>query len=222
MLALDLDYLDQCSDYLRSRSGAWVTVRFVAPEDASALQAYFRSLSVQSRYNRLMGAASELPAGQLDAFTHLHDDGRFSVVATVAGGGIETIVGEARYAFDEETARVELGLSVADDFRRQGIGTALMANLECRAAALGAKRLFGDTLRTNDAMLALAQKSGFAFAATPNDWRQVRFSKQIEIAPARHSGARGQRPSEPGIPRCWSSHLWIPGSRPTCAVRAPE
>lgn len=185
MLALDLDHLDQYSDHLRSRSGALVTVRFVAPEDAAALQAYFRGLSVQSRYNRLMGAASELPAGQLDAFTHLHDDGRFSVVATVAGDGIETIVGEARYAFDEDTASIELGLSVADEFQRQGIGAALMANLECRAAALGAERLFGDTLRSNDAMLALARNAGFAFAPTPGDWKQVQFSKPIDTAPAK-------------------------------------
>lgn len=183
MLALDLDRLAQYSDVLRFRSGTPVTVRFTEPGDAEALQRYFRGMSTVSRYNRLMGAASELPAGQLDAFTHLHDDGRFSVVATIAGDGIETIVGEARYAFDEDTASIELGLSVADAFQRQGIGAALMANLECRAAALGAERLFGDTLYTNDAMLALARKSGFAFVTTPNDWRQVRFSKRIDIAP---------------------------------------
>jgi GNAT superfamily N-acetyltransferase len=185
MLALDLDHLDRYSDILRFRTAAPVTVRFAVPGDAEALQSYFRGMSIGSRYNRLMGAASELPAGQLDAFTHLHDDGRFSVVATIARDGVETIVGEARYAFDEDTAGFELGLSVADAFHGQGIGAALMANMECRAAALGAERLFGDTLRSNDAMLALARKSGFAFAPTPNDWKQVRFSKQIDIAPAK-------------------------------------
>jgi GNAT superfamily N-acetyltransferase len=185
MLALDLDHLDRYSDILRSRTAAPVTVRFAVPGDAEALQSYFRGMSIGSRYNRLMGAASELPAGQLDAFTHLHDDGRFSVVATIARDGVETIVGEARYAFDEDSAGFELGLSVADAFHGQGIGAALMAHMECRAAALGAERLFGDTLRSNDAMLALARKSGFAFAPTPNDWKQVRFSKQIDIAPAK-------------------------------------
>ena len=185
MLALDLDHLDRYSDVLPNRTGTMVTVRFATPGDAAALQAYFRGLSVTSRYNRLMGAASELPAGQLDAFTHLHDDGRFSVVATMEIDGVEVIVGDARYAFDENSAGFELGLSVADAFRGQGIGAALMANLECRAAALGAERLFGDTLRSNDAMLALARKSGFVFAPTPNDWKQVRFSKVIDIAPAK-------------------------------------
>ena len=162
MQHLNLDDLGQYSDVVLSRSGAAVTVRFVELHDADALQAYFRGLSVRSRYNRLMGAASELPAGQLDKFIH---------------------VGEARYAFDEATSRFELGLSVADSMQGQGIGLALMSNLECRAAALGADQLFGDTLRSNEAMLALARKAGFTFAPTPGDWKQVRFVKQIDAAP---------------------------------------
>lgn len=185
MLVLDLDHLDRYSDILLTGVGAPVTVRFAVPDDAAALQGYFRGLSMASRYNRLMGASSELPAGQLDAFTHLHDDGRFSVVATVPFDTVDTIVGEARYAFDKDTAGFELGLSVTDAFHGQGIGAALMANMECRAAALGAERMFGDTLRSNDAMLALARKSGFAFAPTSNDWKQIRFAKQIDIAPTK-------------------------------------
>jgi hypothetical protein len=59
----------------------------------------------------------------------------------------------------------------------------LLRNLECRAAAFGAERVFGDTLRSNDVMLGLARKSGFAFAPTPNDWKLVRFEKHIDVAP---------------------------------------
>jgi GNAT superfamily N-acetyltransferase len=179
MPALDLERLQQYSDVLRSRTGASVTVRFVEPQDAVALQAYFRGLSVRSRHNRLMGAASELPAGQLDQFTHLRDDGRYSVVATVNIEGQEVIVGEARYAFDDETSGFEFGLSVNDDWQGQGIGAALLSNLECRAAALGAARLFGDTLRSNEAMLALGRKAGFGFAPASGDWKQVRFEKHV-------------------------------------------
>ena len=71
MKPLDLDHLQQYSDVLSSRSGDLVTVRFAEPRDAQALQDYFRSLSVRSRYNRLMGAASELPQTQLEKFIHL-------------------------------------------------------------------------------------------------------------------------------------------------------
>lgn len=57
--------LRQYSDVLLTRGGEIVTLRFVEVTDAAALQTYFRNLSVRSRYNRLMGAASELPVGQL-------------------------------------------------------------------------------------------------------------------------------------------------------------
>jgi GNAT superfamily N-acetyltransferase len=160
-----------------------VTVRFVEPRDAKALQDYFRSLSVRSRYNRLMGAASELPQIQLDKFVHVGAGGSFSVVATMKVDGAEAIVGEARYALDPVSTGFELGLSVDDRWQGQGIGSALLANLECRAAAFGAEHLFGDTLRSNDAMLHLARKSGYGFAPTPGDWKQVRFQKQIDVAP---------------------------------------
>jgi GNAT superfamily N-acetyltransferase len=183
MRPLDLDQLQQYSDVLFSRSGDLVTVRFVEPRDAQALQDYFRSLSVRSRYNRLMGAASELPQTQLEKFIHLGDGGGFSVVATTSVDGSDAIVGEARYAFDPETGSFEFGLSIDDRWQGHGIGAALLANLECRAAAFGAAHLFGDTLRSNDAMIHLARKSGYGFAASPGDWKQVRFQKQIDVAP---------------------------------------
>jgi RimJ/RimL family protein N-acetyltransferase len=182
MKPLDLSELQQVSDVLLTGSGDLVTVRFALPQDAEALQNYFRSLSAHSRYNRLMGAASELPQAQLEKFVHLGKDGSFTVVAKMTVDGMDRIVGEARYAFHPETASFELGLSIADRWQGRGIGAALLANLECRAAAFGAEHVFGDTLRSNDAMLHLARKSGFAFAATPGDWKQVRFEKPIDTA----------------------------------------
>jgi RimJ/RimL family protein N-acetyltransferase len=183
MTALRLDDLKQYSDVLGARDGSPVTVRFVEPGDAEELQNYFRSLSTRSRYNRFLGAMSELPHNLLDHFIHVGERDEFSVVATMKTGGFETVVGEARYAFHPDTESVEFGLSIDDRWQGQGIGAALLRNLECRAAAFGAKRLFGDTLRSNDAMQGLARKSGFAFAPNPDDWKLVRFEKHIERAP---------------------------------------
>ena len=183
MIALRLNELRQHSDILRLRSGGSLTVRFVEPRDAAGLQAYFRALSVRSRYNRFLGAMSELSHTELDHFIHVGEGDRFSVVATMLVEGIETVVGEARYAFDPETASFEFGLSIDDGWQGQGIGSALLKNLECRAAAFGAKRLFGDTLRSNEVMIGLARKSGFALMPSPGDWKLVRFEKHIDIAP---------------------------------------
>jgi GNAT superfamily N-acetyltransferase len=182
-MMLRLNDLRQHSDILRLRTGKSLTLRFVEPEDASALQSYFRSLTVRSRYNRFLGAMSELSRTELDHFIHVGEGDRFSVIAVMAIDGIETIVGEARYAFDADAASFEFGLSIEDRWQGQGVGSALLRNLECRAAAFGAERLFGDALRSNDVMIGLARKSGFAFKPSPGDWKLVRFEKHVGLAP---------------------------------------
>ena len=183
MTVLRLDDLRQHSDVLRSKSGEPITVRFVEPRDADSIQNYFRGLTARSRYNRFLGAISQLPPALLDRFIHVGEADQFSVVATKLVDGLEAIVGEARYAFDLEASSFEFGLSIDDRWQGHGIGAALLKNLECRAAAFGATTLFGDTLRSNEAMMSLARKSGYLFGNSPGDWKLVRFAKQINLAP---------------------------------------
>jgi len=183
MTTLQFDNLQQYSDVLRSRQGERITVRFVEPRDGEELQNYYRSLSARSRYNRFLGAMRELPVPVLDRFTHVGLDEGFTVVATMMVDGFETIVGEARYAFHPEDNSLQFGLSIEDRWQGHGIGSALMKNLECRAASLAALSLFGDTLRSNESMIALARKTGHAFVNHPDDWKLVRFHKAISVAP---------------------------------------
>jgi RimJ/RimL family protein N-acetyltransferase len=183
MRPLRFDDLKQYSDVIRSRAGEAVTVRFLEPADAEALQSYFRSLSTGSRYNRFLGAMRELPHNVLDHFIHIGEGDGFTVVATMQVDGFTTMVGEARYAFHADTGALEFGLSIDDRWHGHGIGAALLRNLECRAAALGAAHVYGDTLRSNEAMIGLARKAGYGFVASPEDWKLVRFEKHIDIAP---------------------------------------
>jgi GNAT superfamily N-acetyltransferase len=180
MAAISLLEHPRHTDHLRLHDGRTLTVRFVDADEGEALQGYFRKLSVSSRHSRFLGAMSELPPGELDHFLHVGENNRFSVIATVMTDGRETIVGEARYGFEAETGRFEYGISVDDLWQGQGIGSALLGNLECRAAALGAHVMFGDTLRSNEAMISLARKSGYAFTRHPDDWKLVRFEKEID------------------------------------------
>jgi len=182
MSSLRFDDLKQYSDVLRTRSGDQVNVRFVEPRDADALQNYFRALTTRSRYNRFLGAMRELPKNLLDNFIHVGEAEQFTVVATMMVDGFETIVGEARYAFYADSS-IEFGLSIDDRWQGQGIGKALLKNIECRAASFGAERLFADTLRSNDAMISLARKSGYAFTNSPGDWKLVRFEKHLDVEP---------------------------------------
>lgn len=172
------------SDVIHTRRGERVTLRFVASADADGLQAYVRSLSPRSRYNRFLGAMSELPKAVLDDFVDPGRDDRFTLIATMDVGGAEVIVGEARYALHAENRSLEFGLSVHDRWQGHGIGPALLKNLQCRAAALGAVSLFGDTLRTNEVMIAVAKAAGFVLHQHPQDWTLVRFEKQVALGAA--------------------------------------
>ncbi|MBI5132425.1 MAG: GNAT family N-acetyltransferase [Rhodopseudomonas palustris] len=181
-MAFDLDDPDRATDTLRLRSGAHLTLRFAGPGDAAALQGYFRALSPSSRYNRLMGAAPELPETQLARFVRPGQDDAFTVLALAASDAGAAVIGELRYAHHGEDDAIEFGVSVLDRWHGQGIGAALLANLECRGAARGATRLYADTLRSNTRMIALARKTGYAFEPSPIDWKQTRLAKQVSDA----------------------------------------
>ncbi|WP_249123673.1 MULTISPECIES: GNAT family N-acetyltransferase [unclassified Bradyrhizobium] len=173
------DDLSRFADVLRLRDGRSLTVRFVEPRDRAGLQAYFAAMAPAARYNRFTGASSGLSGGEFDRLLQLGEGDRYAVVAEMTIDGATVIVGEARYMYDEAADRVEFGLSVGDAFRGLGIGFALLSNLECRAAALGAHHLMGDTLGTNIEMQSLGRKAGFHFTRTPGDWREVRLLKEV-------------------------------------------
>jgi len=126
---------------------------------------------------------SELPKALLDRFIHVSEASGFTVIATMEIDGFESIVGELRYIFHEESRDVEFGISVADRWQGHGIGPALLKNLACRAAAFGATSLFGDTLRSNSTMITTARKAGFELTQHPHDWKLVRIEQPLAVAP---------------------------------------
>jgi GNAT superfamily N-acetyltransferase len=73
-------------------------------------------------------------------------------------------------------------MSIADGWRRLGVGAALTAEIERNAADDGIERLTGDVLPTNDAMIALALSRGFSL--WPGlEGRLLRIEKRLSAAP---------------------------------------
>ena len=180
---------------LPAAAGARVTLRPVSRHDGGVLQAYIRALSWESRYNRFLGALHELPAAELERVTHLDQEYELALLAETRFDGAPRVVAEARYAFLRDRRECEFALSVADAWHGKGIGTLLVADVERRAVCLGARRLVGDVLRSNEPMKALARKTGFALADIPRDARLVRIVK--DLAPSRRARIPGSVPSLP-------------------------
>ena len=178
-MTISHDRLSQLTDVLRLRNGQSLTVRFVEPDDIGPLSDYFHALSRRSNYNRFLGAMHDLPAREIATILATGEANRFAVIGEVNVDGVTRIVAEARYAYHADEDLAEFGLSVADGWQGVGVGSALLKNLECRSAALGATHLVGDTLRHNDEMQGLARKLGYAFTHSPYGWELVRVQKQI-------------------------------------------
>ena len=77
----------------------------------------------------------------------------------------------------------EFSMSIADDLRRLGVGSALLEEIERKAAADGIEWLFGDTLWTNKGMIALAVSRGFVLEPGIEP-RLLRIRKRLEDAAA--------------------------------------
>jgi GNAT superfamily N-acetyltransferase len=182
-----------------------VTIRAVRPQDADALQAYFRGLSVETRYRRFLGALAELTAKQLSRLTEMVGPDELVLLAFAQTGGTAHLVGEAVLVTSPESTRSEMALSVADAWRRKGVGEALVRDLECRARMRGARYLFGDVLRTNTPMKTLARKAGFALRSPFTDARLIEIGKDLSMTapdlPCRKRFAQVQPPVDGDIAR---------------------
>jgi acetyltransferase len=156
--------------------GEVVTVRPARLEDAGMIAGYIRALSFASRYTRFLGPVNELTPGDLYRITHGDDAAPPALIVVSGDADARSVVGEARYALDGITC--EFALSVADPWRRKGLGTLLIGIIE-GAKLLGAHYLVGDVLRSNQAMLALAHKLGFAVTRSVLDDRLFKITKRL-------------------------------------------
>jgi ribosomal protein S18 acetylase RimI-like enzyme len=60
-----------------------------------------------------------------------------------------------------------------------GLARILLTRLAEHAASCGIRRMSGDTIATNVAMISLAKRTGFAVARKREDYRIVHFFKDL-------------------------------------------
>jgi RimJ/RimL family protein N-acetyltransferase len=158
-----------------------VTVRPARPQDTDRIQAYIRTLSPASRRNRFLGALNEVSTNELYSMTHTDRGSHPVLIAENVIDGACTMVGEARYAVAPDGFNCEFAISVAEAWRRKTLGTLLVGVIASRAKALGLRYLVGDVFRSNQAMIALARKSGFAVTEPIVDARLVKITKDLVL-----------------------------------------
>jgi acetyltransferase len=160
--------------------GEEVQIRPLRSDDESRVAGLVRELSARSRFRRFHLTMNEAPRALLARLLEVDPQREYALLATVRRGGVEIAVGEARYAaVSFKPGLREFALVVGDRIQRAGLGTLLMHRLMRHATWRGVEAMFGDVLRENTPMLALAQRLGFTPTFHPTDARLVRVEKTL-------------------------------------------
>lgn len=148
------------------KNGQTATVRPLTPEDAEAEQRFVQNLSDKSRQSRFMAHIKELSQSMLASFCNLdyHREGAF---AAVADDG--TLLGVSRFSCTQYPATCEFGISVAENMHGQGLAVCLMQEIIALARRQGYAFMTAEIFKTNQPMLKLAEKLGFAITPSPHD-----------------------------------------------------
>jgi acetyltransferase len=135
-------------------------VRPILPEDAVAYSDFVARIDEQDLRRRFAAAAGPLRDGDVARHARVdHDRGMTFVAVQGSGPASGEIVGEVRaYRYPEGLA-AELGIIVRSDMKRRGVGRALMEALIAYTRE-NRLELIGQIAQDNDAMIALAERSG--------------------------------------------------------------
>lgn len=171
-------------DRFQLADGRWVTLRPVLPQDDVQEREFVaQGLTAQSRYLRFLVGLSALPEALVQSFTRVDYHDHFALVAESFAGGRQTQVGDARFVREGAAPEAaEFAIAVADAWNGLGVGRRLLCLLIGAARAQGVRQLYGDVLRDNAPMLALARARGFAVQRHPEDARLVRVQRLLAAA----------------------------------------
>ncbi len=156
--------------------GQRLVVRPIRPEDEPAHRRFIERLDPDDIRMRIFHTRRELPHSELARLTQIDYAREMALVAIEAtDGGEGDTLGVVRAVADPDNVEAEFAIIVRSDLKGRGLGRLLMQRIIEHARRQGLKRLIGDVLQGNRAMLELAQHCGFTVDAGHSDDEVVRL-----------------------------------------------
>jgi acetyltransferase len=161
--------------------GSRVVLRPVLSRDRELQRAFVRALSEEARYFRFMTRLTELSEAMAERLTDIDYRSHVALIAEVRTGTGTTMIAEARYILEADASGAcEFAVAVADGWQRKGLAYAMLERLAEQAAKSGIRRMAGDTVSTNTAMIRLARRLGFRTALKREDGRLVSLVRDLQ------------------------------------------
>jgi acetyltransferase len=154
-------YPQELEEWITLGDNEKVLLRPIRPEDEPAHHELFQRLSKGDVYFRFFRAINDLDHRQLARYTQIDYDREMAFIATTAGEHPETL-GVVRAVADADNDTAEFAIVIRSDRQSIGLGRRLMEKLIRYCREHGTRRLVGETLMENQAMIRLARRFGFA------------------------------------------------------------
>jgi acetyltransferase len=143
-------------------TGQEILLRPIKPEDESAHHDFLDKTDPKDIYFRFYRAANNFCHPFLARFTQIDYDREMAFIATIKGKNNKSeTLGVIRAIFYADNNEAEIAIIVRTDMQRHGIGKKLMEKIIQYCKARGTKRLTGQILLKNKAMIHLAEKFCF-------------------------------------------------------------
>lgn len=149
--------------------GTEITIRPVVPSDRDELRRAFRDASPRTKYLRFLAVVGELSDAMLTYLTCVDQKDHVALVATVPSPDlkVERGIGIARF-IKVSDGIAEAAITVADDWQKRGVGTALARELAGAARARDIHVLRAEVLENNAMMRSILESAG-AYATNTSD-----------------------------------------------------
>jgi acetyltransferase len=102
-------------------------------------------------------------------FTQIDYDRELALIAVVMQDGKEVEIAVARYGVNPDGDSCEFAIVVDDEWQAKGVGARLLTLLMEAAKAKGFRKMEGEVLAENGAMLSLVKRLGFSVGTLPEE-----------------------------------------------------
>jgi acetyltransferase len=165
------------------KDGRQVLYRRACCDDEEALNRMFTTLTEESLYMRYVGYHRPTRE-EIRRILEKEETQEISLVATPVGNDGE-IVAQIRCIFLNPPTSAEVGIVVRDDWQNQGLGTALMEAILACASQAGVERIVGIIGLSNDRMVHVCNKLGFATCSSCYDTVKMSVSLSNRVPKTR-------------------------------------
>ena len=154
-----------------TRGGERVLIRPGQPGDMALYPDFLRDVTPEDLRLRFFAHVAELSAEEVEKLKHLDYRHEMAFVALDEDTGRLLGLVRLKDELDERTA--EFAVLVRSRLKGHGLGWLLMRRVIDYAKEKGLRRVYGDVLAENSAMLQMAEELGFRAADRGPDFKRV-------------------------------------------------